>query len=453
MATSGLERALDRLRVVLAPELPDDELLRRFVASRDEAAFATLVRRHGRMILGISRRILGSLHDSEDVFQATFLVLAQKARTVGNGEALASWLYKVAYRISLKARADKDRRRRKETQVDAMPQSYQAAPPLEDWEAVLDEELSRLPEKYRLPVILFDLQGRARKEVEQQLRLRAGTLSSRLARARRMLAERLTRRGVVYSSGALCTASSQAALPAKLVLATTRTALLVAAGELGAISGSVGILMKAGVKAMFIAKLKATVATVILLAALGAGGLVYSSGGGEPTSQAKPASELDKLRRENELLKVNLRVTLEKIEVLENASTGLVGDLDGALELQQGLRLDLELKAREQAARALDEATRARALQEEAARALLSRQAEKARPKTSNKVTPPSLWPSNKQGESLDELVRALKLLQEAKARQDAIPESIEPLLRRTVESLDQTVKQLRELEKKRRSN
>src|SRR5262249_45081010 len=153
---------------------------KKFISSRDEIAFTALVRRHGRMVLGISRRVLGNLHDSEDVFQATFLVLAQKARMVGKREALASWLYKVAYRIALKAKAKNERRRQKETQVETMAHFPTATPPIQDWEILLDEELNRLPEKYRVPIILCDLEGRTRKEVEQQLTLGAGTLSGRL---------------------------------------------------------------------------------------------------------------------------------------------------------------------------------------------------------------------------------------------------------------------------------
>src|ERR1700722_4694463 len=139
MAINGLQRTLDRLRIVLAPDLPDEQLLKKFIAARAEIAFATLVRRHGKMVLEVARRILGNLHDSEDVLQATFLVLAQKARLVGNRAALASWLYKVAYRIALKAKARNCRRRQKETQVDAMPHSSTPAAVVHDWEALLDE--------------------------------------------------------------------------------------------------------------------------------------------------------------------------------------------------------------------------------------------------------------------------------------------------------------------------
>jgi RNA polymerase sigma factor (sigma-70 family) len=326
MASTSLQRTLDRLRIVLAPELPDEYLLKKFISSRDEIAFATLVRRHGKMVLNVSRRVVGNLHDSEDVLQATFLVLAQKARLVANRDALASWLYRVAYRISLKAKAKNDRRRQMEKQVDLMSHFPSPAPQVRDWEKLLDEEINHLPEKYRLPIILCDLEGQTRKDVEEQLQLAAGTLSSRLARARRILADRLTRRGIVLVSGALWACpQATAALPAALVAATAHRAVLVAAGQFGTISSSVSVLMKAGVKAMFISKLKATVATVVVLASLGAGSLVYSGGGGTQSGPAKPQSELEKLRKENELLKVNLRVTLEKIQVLENELSAFKG--------------------------------------------------------------------------------------------------------------------------------
>jgi RNA polymerase sigma factor (sigma-70 family) len=336
MASTSLQRTLERLRIVLAPELPDEFLLKKFIASRDEIAFATLVRRHGRMVLNVARRVVGDLHHSEDILQATFLVLAQKARQVAGRDALASWLYRVAYRVSLKAKARIDRHRHREKQVDVMVNFSTPRPQGYDWEAALDEEINRLPEKYRLPIILCELEGRSRKEVEQQLQVPAGTLSSRLAMAKRMLVDRLTRRGVVVGGGALCAAAPQATagVPAALVAATAKKAVLVAAGQLGAVSSSVSVLMKAGVKAMFISKLKATVASVVVLASLGAVGLVYSGGDGTRSGPAKPQSELEKLRKENELLRVNLRVTLEKIQVLENELRAFKGP-DNAADANQ----------------------------------------------------------------------------------------------------------------------
>jgi len=375
MPTNGLRRTLDRLRQTLAPsDVPDEQLLQRFIADRNEIAFAGLVRRHGPMILGVCRRVLGNLHDSEDVFQATFLVLAQKARSVVKREALASWLYKVAYRIALKVRTRNERRRRKEIQVDVMPHPFTQAPAVQDWEAVLDEELNRLPEKYRIPVILCDLEGKTGKEAERQLRVAPGTLSSRLSTARRMLAKRLTRRGLTVSGGALALALSEAtaAIPPGLVGATAQKAVLVAGGQLAAISSSVTILMKAGVKAMFLAKLKATVTTLMVIAVLG-GGLAYSGSGGGP---AKPQNELDALRRENELLRVNLRVTLEKIEALEKQ----VKDLKG-LASQENVVFSAIVRSTAaqrladiQAKKAAAMAEAARAASEEQKRAAQSRQ-------------------------------------------------------------------------------
>jgi len=381
MPTNALRRTLDRLRQTLAPsDVTDEQLLQRFIADRNETAFAGLVRRHGSMVFGVCRRVLGNLHDSEDVFQATFLVLAQKARSVVKREALASWLYKVAYRIALKARTRNERRRRKEKQVDVMPHPFTQAPAVQDWEAVLDEELNRLPEKYRIPVILCDLEGKTGKEAERRLRLAPGTLSSRLSTARRMLAKRLTRRGLTVSGGALALALSEtaAAIPPGLVGTTAQKAVLVAGGQLAAISSSVTILMKAGVKAMFLAKLKATVTTLMVIAVLG-GGLAYSGSGGGP---AKPQNELDALRRENELLRVNLRVTLEKIEVLEKQVKDLKGQASQenaavlrriAVDMQDRVRAAQSL-ADIQAKKAAAMAEAARAASEEQKRAAQSRQ-------------------------------------------------------------------------------
>src|SRR5207244_10108115 len=122
MTTNGLRKTLDRLRQVLtADDLSDEQLLKRFVGERDESAFATLVRRHGPMVLGVCRRILGNPHDSDDAFQAAFFVLARKARSVSNRQAVGTWLYTVAYRIALEAKGASARRRQRERQVRDMP--------------------------------------------------------------------------------------------------------------------------------------------------------------------------------------------------------------------------------------------------------------------------------------------------------------------------------------------
>src|SRR5262249_9287871 len=144
--------------------LTDGQLLGRFLSSRNEAAFAALVRRHGPMVLGVCRRILGDFHDAEDAFQATFLVLARKAASVVKRESLGNWLYGVAYRTALQARVTNARRRARERPMRDMP--HPELPPAEpqDWRPLLDRELSRLPEKYRAAIVLCDLEGRTRRE-------------------------------------------------------------------------------------------------------------------------------------------------------------------------------------------------------------------------------------------------------------------------------------------------
>jgi RNA polymerase sigma factor (sigma-70 family) len=323
---NGLKKAVDRLRKALDPTgISDGQLLTRFIAERDEAAFAALVRRHGPMVLGVCRRILGNAHDSDDAFQATFLVLVQRARSVVNHQAIGSWLHTVACRSAQQAKVRNMRRQHRERQVDRLP--HPLAPPQQpnDWQPLLDEALSRVPEKYRAPVILCDLEGVPRRDVARQLHLAEGTLSSRLSRGRRLLAQRLSRHGITLSGGALAMSLSEASarVPPSLVGMTTKAALVVAAGQTTALSTSISLIMKGATQAMFFAKLKATLATVMAIV-VGAGTLVYCASG-QTGATAKPQTELEALRHENELLKINLRVTLEKIRSLEGEVTALKG--------------------------------------------------------------------------------------------------------------------------------
>jgi hypothetical protein len=244
----------------------------------------------------------------------------KKAASIRPRETLGNWLYGVAYRTALKVRSTAARRLAKERQM-ARPQA-----PEEDRNEellrLLDKELNRLPDKYRLPVVLCDLEGRPRKQVARQFAIPEGTLSSRLTTARRLLAKRLSRHGFAVSGGALATAlaaRSSAAVPASLVLSTVRVGLRVAAGQAVAVTVPVS-LSKEVVKTMFLAKLKLAVGAVMVVAALGAGGVAYQVSGPRPAQAApegKPASELKTLRRENELLKYNLQVVLEKARALE----------------------------------------------------------------------------------------------------------------------------------------
>jgi RNA polymerase sigma factor (sigma-70 family) len=264
--------------------LSDGQLLERFLSDRDECAFETLVRRHGPMVLGVCRRIVGQTCDAEDAFQVTFLTLVHKAASVVPRELVGNWLYGVAYRTALNARRLAARRSAREIQVDKMPQREVVEPgPLHDLRAVLDVELSRLPEVYRLPVVLCDLGGQPRQEVARQLRVPEGTVSSRLARGRELLRKRLARGGLLPTATALVaalTGAASAAVPPALLGATLQAAALVAAGRgAGALTASVACLLHATLRQMMVARFKNTAILLLALALVGLAGLVGVAAG------------------------------------------------------------------------------------------------------------------------------------------------------------------------------
>jgi RNA polymerase sigma factor (sigma-70 family) len=294
-------------RAVLLPHGPDrtdGELLKRFVLARDEAAFEALLHRHGRMVLGVCRRLLGDTPDAEDAFQATFLVFVRKAASLHAPEAVGSWLYGVAYRTALEARVRKARRQAKEQKILDMPQPW--TDPDSGWAellACLDKGLTRLPDKYRLPVVLCELEGRSRKDVARQLQLPEGTLSSRLATARKLLARRLAHQGVALSAATLAVALQQNGAPADVPGSLLLSTLDAATGQTAIRSAQVAALMEGTVKAMFLAKLRIVSGLVFVLAMLGAGagGLTYSglraegqkTGESQPSDRPKTLNELD----------------------------------------------------------------------------------------------------------------------------------------------------------------
>ncbi len=219
-------------------EMSDGGLLERYLTGDEvsaQQAFQGLVERHGPMVLGICRHILSAEHDAEDAFQATFLVLAQKGGTIRNRTVLAGWLHEVAHRIAIKARVSVVRRRQIERQAMAMApapialnqQDEEAA--WNELRPVLHDEVDRLPDKYRVPVILCYLEGKTNEEVAEQLRWPVGTVKGRLSRARDMLRSRLVRRGLGLSAAFLLTALSQGRVfaeivPAELVMSTVSLA-------------------------------------------------------------------------------------------------------------------------------------------------------------------------------------------------------------------------------------
>jgi RNA polymerase sigma factor (sigma-70 family) len=294
MVASGTGAFLQHLRKMVlradAAGLTDGQLLRELVVQRDPAAFEVLVGRHGPMVLGVCRRILRDTHDADDAFQATFLVLARKAASVSPPEKVGSWLYGVAQTTAIRLRAANARRRVRERQTADLPEPEVA--PKSRWEELqplLDQELGRLPDRYRTAILLCDLQGRSRREAARQLAIPEGTLSSRLTKGRRMLARQLTRRGVAISGGALAmTMSHQAAsarVPQALAQATACAARMVMHGQsaTGLISAPVATLMEGVLKAMFLTKVKMVVGVMLVAAALsGTAGLIYSTGAPEP---------------------------------------------------------------------------------------------------------------------------------------------------------------------------
>ena len=292
-----------RLRRLTAapPPAPDRQLLAAFLAERSQAAFAELVRRHGPLVYGVCRRVLGHAQDAEDAFQATFLVLARKAGTVTRTDTLSPWLHAVAVRTARELRHMRDRRRKRETTLGGGPDTpgpggtHDPKGPLAadpDLAAALDEELARLPDHYRRAVILCELEGRPRRAAAAELGIPEGTLSSRLAAAKKKLADRLARRGITAGGAAVAAAlatDAAARVPGGLLTDAVRLAVDGPGGAAVAASAA-GRAADGVVKALFVAKLKG-VAVAVGLAVAGLGGLALApagAGDGPPATAAAP---------------------------------------------------------------------------------------------------------------------------------------------------------------------
>jgi RNA polymerase sigma factor (sigma-70 family) len=278
----------------------DGQLLGSFIDQQDEAAFEVLVRRHAPMVFGVCRRLLHNHHDAEDAFQATFLVLARKASSVRPRERVANWLHGVALRTALKAKAMTAKRRGREKQVTEMPEPEAAQQgQWRDLQPLLDQELNGLPENYRLPILLCDLEGKTIKEAAQQLGWPQGSLAGRLARGRKFLAKRLTSLGVALSAGSLAAVVSQkaasAAVPTSLLSTTVKAAAGIAAGQAavaGVVPAKVAALMEGMLKTMFMTKLKSlmtvTMAMLTIMFGVGVGLLGYGRATGQQKEDNKP---------------------------------------------------------------------------------------------------------------------------------------------------------------------
>ncbi|HEV3165015.1 MAG TPA: RNA polymerase sigma factor [Isosphaeraceae bacterium] len=340
-----------------ATGLSDEQLLERFVARRDEVAFGTLVSRHGPMVFSICRDLLGNLHDAEDAFQATFLVLARKAASIQQPELLGAWLYGVALRAATKARAQETRRRRREGK--GLPMTHQGTKTSEDSHAfglmrreaaeVLHDEIGRLPARYRGVVLLCYFQGQTHEEAARRLRRPVGTISVWLSRARERLRGCLVRRGLapagllgVLFSGEL---TSAAMLSRTLVDSTVRAATQLAAGEImsaGVVSASVASLTESLLRAMMMTKLRMTAMALLAMTVVAVGGGVLAqqkpeaaakgdttnaAGQGDRTSTAKAITKPLDLRE--------ALVVIDAWQTLISVQQGRVNEAEERLKKEQ----------------------------------------------------------------------------------------------------------------------
>jgi RNA polymerase sigma-70 factor (ECF subfamily) len=270
MATSTLGSVLDNLRRSMLRHdgagLTDGDLLEGFISQRDEGAFEALVRRHGPMVLGVCRRILRNEADAEDAFQATFLVLVRKAASIRPRGMVGNWLYGVAHNTAQKAKTLNERRRAREKEAVSRPKPEPFPEDQHERQALLHQELRTLPDKYRAAIVLCDLEAKSIKEAARQLGCPPGTIGTRLARGRGLLARRLARQGLILSGGAIAAllSSSEASasvlspLVASTVQAASRIAAEQAASGLGCVQGAAWA--KGVIKAMSLTSFKMVVA-------------------------------------------------------------------------------------------------------------------------------------------------------------------------------------------------
>jgi RNA polymerase sigma factor (sigma-70 family) len=273
MATSPLVPVLRHVRRWAADaELLDAELLHHYLATRDEPAFAALVCRHGPLVLGVARRVLGRLQDAEDVFQATFLLLARKAGSIRKRESVACWLHGVAYRLALKARGRDLRRRQHEKEAARMRTETVPAQAWQSFNEALDVSLQTLPPHYRSVLLLCHAEGQTQEGAARQLSLPLGTVRSRLARGRELLRKRLAARGVTISAAALAVlgvgATPHAAVGGNLLNRTVRASLAYATGQeaAGLVPAPAAELLKSGLAAAGIANVRAGLVLLLSLA-------------------------------------------------------------------------------------------------------------------------------------------------------------------------------------------
>jgi RNA polymerase sigma factor (sigma-70 family) len=283
-------------RVGTLAGVPDAQLLERFVAGRDEAgemAFGALVERHGPMVLRVCQSVLGHRHDAEDAFQVTFLILARKAGSIRKQRFLGSWLHGVAYRVALRAQTASRRRLARETKAaKGAEMTAPCAEPVEDeldLTAALHQEITRLPAKYRAPIVLCYLEGMTHDQAASELGWPVGTVRGRLARARDLLRNRLTHRGLTLSAGLVSAGSlpetGSAALTAALVEATVRAALGSTAA--GVLSRTAALLLQAVIRNMALVRSVKLAEPVLMIAVVAGTAAMFAHSGGTKLSRER----------------------------------------------------------------------------------------------------------------------------------------------------------------------
>ncbi len=289
MPNRQLPEALVRAAIQSPADGPDADLLGRFVTTRDAGAFAELVRRHGPMVLGVCRRALGNTPDADDAFQAVWLVLVRKATSVSPRGAVGNWLYGVASRTATHARCAIARRRAAQRDLPDLPDPQPPDPHAGELAAILDAELAHLPDKYRAAVVLCELEGRSLQETADQLGVPLGTVASRLARGRALLAERLKAKG--FAAALLAGVLTTATVPVSARQTDLVTALVTAAPQ--EVARPVSELTRGVLNAMLAHKLKVTAQVVAVLAlAVGAVAWVAAGAPQEPPAKEPPVTGL-----------------------------------------------------------------------------------------------------------------------------------------------------------------
>lgn len=318
-------------------ERGDAELLAQFIERHDQSAFETLVRTHGPMVYGVCLRMLGNHHDAEDAFQATFLILAQKAASIVRRGLPANWLFQVAHRSALKVRTAVVKRRQREQPMIELPEA--ATSPSAGWSDLapaLDAEVHALPYKYQVAIVLCDLEGKTRQDAARQLGWPEGTLVTRLAKAREILANRLTRQGIVLSTASLVLLLSEhvasAAVPGVLVAATAQAA---AAMPLQATAATFFSAKGAAVAKGLV---KTTLLTKGVAAATLAGVVAVAGMAVQPTETAKP-KEPAPIRRAAESFPPEIQRALE-----ENAKQLSPISISSSMEWKSDLPVDEAMK-------------------------------------------------------------------------------------------------------------